>query len=82
MGEKAKQILRLCTEPKKRSEIFEALKLANQTKNFKLHIQPLLESGYLELTIPDKPRSKNQKYRITENGLQLLQSQSNTKDPR
>lgn len=82
LGEKAKQILRQCTEPKKRSEIFEALKLANQTKNFKLHIQPLLESGYLELTIPDKPRSKNQKYRTTENGLQLLPTPPETKESR
>lgn len=74
LGKKAKQILQFCVEAKKRSEIFEAIKLANQTKNFRLHIQPLLESSYLELTIPDKPRSKNQKYQTTESGLQLLQA--------
>ncbi len=80
LGEEATQILRLCMEPKKRSEIFAALKLANQTKNFKLHIQPLLESGYLELTIPDKPRSKNQKYQTTRTGMELLPSPADAKE--
>lgn len=32
-------------------------------KNFvKKHLQPLLNSGQLQMTIPDKPKSKNQKY--------------------
>jgi len=32
-------------------------------KNFKkIYIKPLIESGELNMTIPDKPTSKNQKY--------------------
>ena len=41
------------------------LKRTNRTK-FKLTIiYPLIDQGFMKLTIPDKPKSPNQKYRIT-----------------
>lgn len=34
---------------------------------FRVHVlQPLIEKGLLVLTIPDKPKSPNQKYKINE----------------
>ena len=38
----------------------------------KTHLEPLLFAGWIERTIPDKPHSSKQKYRLTENGRQTL----------
>ena len=35
-------------------------------------LKPLLEAGWLEMTIPDKPTSSRQKYRLTARGRNLL----------
>lgn len=35
-------------------------------------LNPLIDAGLLEMTIPDKPRSSKQRYRTTVAGLMLL----------
>ena len=58
----SKQILAFCTTPKSKKEL-AAFCGFKDLRHFTLtHINPLLESGQLEMTIPDKPKSKNQKY--------------------
>lgn len=44
----------------------------NRTKFRDQVLRPLLEVGLLEMTIPDKPRSSKQKYRLTAKGRDLL----------
>ena len=58
----SKQILVFCTTPKSKKEL-AAFCGFKDLRNFTLkHINPLLESGQLKMTIPDKPKSRNQKY--------------------
>ena len=58
----ASKILSFCKKAKSRKEIFNMLGLGNYSRNVSKYIKPLLESGELKLTIPDKPNSSKQKY--------------------
>ena len=40
----------------------------NRTRFRNQEIKPLLEAGWLAMTIPDKPNSRLQKYRLTAKG--------------
>ena len=51
-----------------RKEIFAAIGLSGDTRSFNRNIAPLLSAGLVEMTIPDKPNSRLQKYRLTTNG--------------
>jgi len=39
-------------------------------------LNPMLEAGWVEMTIPDKPTSSNQRYQITSAGKALLDEPS------
>ena len=60
------------TDEKKREEILKVLGLTNHSRNFEAYIKPLLNCGILEMTIPNKPKSRFQAYRLTERGKKLL----------
>ncbi|MFZ5759249.1 MAG: Fic family protein [Thermodesulfobacteriota bacterium] len=44
----------------------------NRTKFRDQILRPLLDAGFIEMTIPDKPTSSKQKYRLTAAGKQIL----------
>ena len=71
---KIKSILRFCEKPKYKKEILSMLELSNHTKNFNKYIKPLLEKGLLSMTLPVKPQSSKQQYKITEKGNNFLTS--------
>ena len=65
------EILRLCREAQPLVAMMEVVGRQNRTKFRDGLVTPLIEAALLELTIPDKPRSRMQKYRTTEAGLAL-----------
>jgi Fic family protein len=55
-----------------RSQLQQLLQLKDE-KNMRLrYISPALKNGWIELTVPDKPNSRLQKYRITEKGRGII----------
>ena len=57
-----KGILEFCKEPRSKAEIMQYCGYKD-SKNFsRVYLRPLIESGQIQMTIPDKPRSHNQKY--------------------
>ena len=59
------QILKKCKIESSALDLMKILKRSNKSK-FKIAIiNPLLNQNFLELTIPDSPKSPSQKYRLT-----------------
>ena len=56
----------------KRSELRLTLGLRNDEHFRKAYLLPALEAGVIEMTLPDAPRSSNQRYRITPRGKEAL----------
>ena len=59
------KILKKCKDESSALELMEILKRTNKSKFKSVIIKPLIDNGFLELTIPEKPKSPNQKYRLT-----------------
>ncbi|WP_372807959.1 Fic family protein [Pontiella sp.] len=53
-------------------QLLSFLGYSSRTRNYESAIRHLIEMNLIEMTIPDKPRSKKQKYRLTEKGRALL----------
>ena len=66
------RILDFCREPRQVGEIRKKRGYSDRTKFRNRYLNPLIESALLEMTIPEKPTSSQQKYRITVKGLELL----------
>jgi len=49
-------------------EILEALDLFDRKNLRENYLKPAFDAELIEYTLPDKPKSKHQKYRLTERG--------------
>jgi ATP-dependent DNA helicase RecG len=73
------KILDFCKNPKSRQEILvNLLKISNQTYNYKNTIIPLINDGLIKFTDTDNLNSRNQKYIITDKGIELLENETLT----
>jgi len=54
-----------------RQRLQEALDLGNRDHFRKAYLLPALEAGLVEMTVPDKPNSRSQCYRLTAAGRKL-----------
>ena len=55
----------------KRTAIQKALRLRHEDYFREAYLIPALIGGFIEMTIPDKPTSSRQKYRLTVKGQML-----------
>lgn len=68
------QLLLFITAEHSRAEIHASLGLADKRNFVDKYLSPALHAGLIEMTIPDKPKHRDQKYRLTGSGI-LLKAQ-------
>ena len=57
-----KELLAFCQEPRTRKEIIEYLNISSAQYALRKYLDPLVKCGAIQLTIPEKPKSRKQKY--------------------
>lgn len=67
------RLLKVIKDEMSREELQSALNLQDRKSFSARYLKPALEDGYIEMTIPGKPNSRLQKYRLTGKGRQWLQ---------
>jgi ATP-dependent DNA helicase RecG len=55
-----------------REQLQEQLGLTDRENFRKSYLLPALEKEYIERTLPEKPNSRLQKYRLTEKGRRMI----------
>jgi ATP-dependent DNA helicase RecG len=75
VAEEVARLLHLVRTPQSRQELLRDLGLRDREHFRKSYLMPALKSGLLERTIPDKPQSSKQRYRLTAKGEAWLRQQ-------
>jgi len=65
-------VLRRASTESSLVELMEVTGRTDRTKFRDQILRPLLEAGLIALTLPDKPKSPNQRYRLTHQGQTVL----------
>jgi ATP-dependent DNA helicase RecG len=76
-GQVAVQILRFCEQPHKAGEIQSLVGVKHRQTFRENYLNALIGKGWLGRTIPDKPKSRLQRYQITDEGKKWLLGATN-----
>lgn len=63
-----KRLIWVLEGEKSRNELMEILQLKHNPTFRENYIEPAMVKGWIEMTVPDKPQSKKQRYRLTQAG--------------
>ena len=58
-----------------RGQLQGGLGLAHRDHFMNAYVNPALSAGLIEMTVPDKPRSSKQRYRLTDKGRRWLEDE-------
>jgi predicted HTH transcriptional regulator len=70
--EQVVRVLTAAAEPASREALQQAVGLQNREHFRQAYVEPLVKCGWLAMTVPDKPTSRLQKYRLTPKGQAWL----------
>ena len=79
VAEHVEQLVAVLAVPMSRGELQDSLRLRDRHHFTKVYLRPALEAGLIEMTVPHKPTSQNQRYRRTAAG-EALGQQARAKD--
>ena len=65
------KLITVVSTEKSRPELMRILDLKHSGNFRNNYLYPALEAGLVEMTLPDTPKSKNQKYRLSQKGFVL-----------
>jgi ATP-dependent DNA helicase RecG len=65
------RIISILSDEMNRNELMNALNLKHPGNFREKYLHPALKQGFIEMSIPDKPKSIKQKYRLTGKGLKV-----------
>jgi len=71
--EQVLNLLKVALRERSRKELMEAMELTGRDHFEKLYLRPTLDTELIEMTLPDKPNSRMQQYRITNKGRAVLE---------
>ena len=79
LSDKQKALLSYCDVPRSMAEMQKHVGAGSRGFFKDNHLAPLLNRSLMAMTIPDKPRSPNQQYVVTDKGLDLKEAIQNSK---